>query len=182
VRVFPESTPLSDVLDWEPDGVFLANGPGDPRAMPNAVEMVKGLIKTGKPLFGICLGHQLMSLAEGLDVYKMRVGHRGANQPVRNEITGHVEITTQNHGFAVEWNDSQKDIATITHKNLNDGTLEGLQFANFAGFSVQYHPEASPGPHDSRYLFEQFMQLIHDNAAGSASHVPSPGTQMTDNR
>ena len=182
VRVFPASAPLSAVLDWEPDGVFLANGPGDPRAMPENVEVTKALIKTGKPLFGICLGHQLLSLAEGLDVYKMRVGHRGANQPVRNEITGQVEITTQNHGFAVEWNESNADTATVTHKNLNDGTLEGLRFANFPGFSVQYHPEASPGPHDSRYLFEQFMQLIHDNVPGSRSRVPDSSPQIQDPR
>ena len=178
VRVFPESTPIADVLAWEPDGIFLSNGPGDPRAMPDDIEKVKELVKSGKPLFGICLGHQLMSLAEGLDVYKMRVGHRGANQPVRNEITGHVEITTQNHGFAVQWEEAQKDIATITHKNLNDGTLEGLRFSNFSGFSVQYHPEASPGPHDSRYLFEEFMQMIHDHAPGSKSRAQSPASRV----
>jgi len=163
IRVFPASTPLNDVIDWRPEGIFLSNGPGDPRAMPESIAMVSELTKTGIPLFGICLGHQLMALAENLNVYKMRVGHRGSNQPVRNEITGAVEITTQNHGFAVEWHESKLDTASVTHVNLNDQTLEGLRFARFPGFSVQYHPEASPGPHDSRYLFDDFMQAIHDS-------------------
>jgi carbamoyl-phosphate synthase small subunit len=171
VRVFPASTPLNEVLDWQPDGMFLANGPGDPRAMPESIEMVKEAIKTGIPMFGICLGHQLLALAEGLDVYKMRVGHRGANQPVRNELTGRVEITTQNHGFAVKHDDSKNNIAAVTHVNLNDQTLEGLRFKNFKGLSVQYHPEASPGPHDSRYLFDEFVQMIHENVQRRTSNV-----------
>ncbi|NNF59116.1 MAG: glutamine-hydrolyzing carbamoyl-phosphate synthase small subunit [Rhodothermaceae bacterium] len=160
VRVFPASTPLATVLDWEPDGLFFSNGPGDPRAMPEAIEMVKGAICTGLPLFGICLGHQLMALAEGLEVYKMKVGHRGANHPVLNLDTGHVEITTQNHGFAVQEEGITDAIATVNHRNLNDQTVEGLQFTRFPGFSVQYHPEACPGPHDSHYLFTQFLDLV----------------------
>jgi carbamoyl-phosphate synthase small subunit len=163
VRVFPASTPLEDVLEWRPEGVFLSNGPGDPRAMPDEIEKARHLIETGIPLFGICLGHQLMALAQSLEVYKMLVGHRGANQPVRNADTGRVEITTQNHGFAVKWDDQTSGAkAWATHHNLNDGTLEGLRFKDFSGLSVQYHPEASPGPHDSRYLFDAFLQAIHE--------------------
>jgi len=181
VRVFPASTPLGEVLDWQPEGIFLSNGPGDPRAMPESIETVRALTKTGIPIFGICLGHQLMALSEGLDVFKMRVGHRGANQPVRNQATGRVEITTQNHGFAVEFDTSNDGGATVTHVNLNDQTLEGLQFKNFPGFSVQYHPEASPGPHDSRYLFDDFMQAIHDrieqNRTGSPTKTSQPDNQ-----
>ena len=160
VRVVPAATPLAEMLDWQPDGLFFSNGPGDPRAMPDAVETVRGAIETGLPLFGICLGHQLMALAEGLEVYKMKVGHRGANHPVLNLRTGHVEITTQNHGFAVREDSITDAVATVDHRNLNDQTVEGLRFERFAGFSVQYHPEACPGPHDSRYLFDQFLGLI----------------------
>ncbi|CAN5472821.1 glutamine-hydrolyzing carbamoyl-phosphate synthase small subunit [soil metagenome] len=160
VRVFPGSTPLADVIDWQPDGLFLSNGPGDPRAMPDAIETVRQSIGAGLQIFGICLGHQLMALAEGLDVYKMKVGHRGANQPVQNLETGRVEISTQNHGFAVREESLTSEVAAVSHRNLNDGTVEGLRFKRFAGMSVQYHPEASPGPHDSRYLFDQFMTLV----------------------
>lgn len=169
VRVFPASTPLEDVLTWQPEGVFLSNGPGDPRVMPDAIKTVQELIAGGIPLFGICLGHQLLALAEGLEVYKMLVGHRGANQPVRYADTGRVEITTQNHGFAVKWDDTAAARAWLTHVNLNDGTLEGLRFRNFSGFSVQYHPEASPGPHDSRYLFDTFLQNVHEHGREVAS-------------
>jgi len=159
VRVFPASTPLTEVLAWNPDGLFFSNGPGDPRAMPDAVETAREAIATGLPLFGICLGHQLIALAEGLEVYKMKVGHRGANHPVINLTTGHVEISTQNHGFAVR-EDGLAGIARVDHRNLNDQTVEGLQYERFSGFSVQYHPEACPGPHDSRYLFDQFIALM----------------------
>jgi carbamoyl-phosphate synthase small subunit len=160
VRVFPAATPLNNVLDWSPDGLFFSNGPGDPRAMPDAVETVKGAAQTGIPVFGICLGHQLMGLAAGLDVYKMYVGHRGANHPVQNLETRRVEVTTQNHGFAIDRESVTDEIAIETHVNLNDRTLEGLRFKQFNGMSVQYHPEASPGPHDSRYLFDQFLAMI----------------------
>ena len=162
VRVFPSHTPLSDVLAWNPEGIFFSNGPGDPRVMPQAIETVKDAVKTGIPLFGICLGHQLMALAQGLDVYKMYVGHRGANHPVKNLGTGHVEVTTQNHGFAVKQESVAEEIAAISHMNLNDQTVEGLRFKTFKGMSVQFHPEASPGPHDSHYLFDEFLTMLDE--------------------
>ncbi|GAB5537727.1 MAG: glutamine-hydrolyzing carbamoyl-phosphate synthase small subunit [Rubricoccaceae bacterium] len=171
VRVFPASSSLTEVLAWEPDGIFFSNGPGDPRAMPDAVETAREAIATGLPLFGICLGHQLMALAEGLEVYKMKVGHRGANHPVINLTTGHVEISTQNHGFAVR-EDGLAGIARVDHRNLNDQTVEGLQYERFNGFSVQYHPEACPGPHDSRYLFDQFIARMTGGKAVDASRQP----------
>ena len=127
------------------------------------------------PVFGICLGHQLMALAEGLDVYKMKVGHRGANHPVLNLTTGHVEISTQNHGFAVK-EDGLEGVARVDHRNLNDGTVEGLQYERFAGFSVQYHPEACPGPHDSRYLFDQFVARM-DGERPAPEAVPEPSAE-----
>jgi carbamoyl-phosphate synthase small subunit len=160
VRVVPGHAALSDVLAWKPDGLFFSNGPGDPRAMTGAIETVAEAIDSGLPIFGICLGHQLMALAEGFDVYKMYVGHRGANQPVKNLDTGRVEVTTQNHGFAVETDSIDSDVARVTHANLNDDSIEGLQFKRFAGMSLQYHPEASPGPHDSHYHFDAFMDLV----------------------
>ncbi|OZC02034.1 glutamine-hydrolyzing carbamoyl-phosphate synthase small subunit [Rubricoccus marinus] len=160
VRLFPHDTPLATVQAWNPDGIFFSNGPGDPRAMPDAVATVKEAIASGLPLFGICLGHQLMALAEGIEVFKMKVGHRGANQPVLNAETGKVEITTQNHGFAVDPESVTPEAAAVHHRNLNDGSVEGLRFARFPGFSVQYHPEACPGPHDSHYLFDEFLSLI----------------------
>jgi len=160
VRVFPASTRLEDVLDWKPDGLFFSNGPGDPRAMPKSIALVKEAFKSGIPMFGICLGHQLMALASGIEVYKMFVGHRGANHPVKNFATGHVEVTTQNHGFAVREDSVGDEVAEITHLNLNDRTVEGLRFKKHAALSVQYHPEASPGPHDSHYLFEAFLDEI----------------------
>ena len=172
VRVFPADTPLTTVLAWEPDGLFFSNGPGDPRAMADAVETVREAISTGLPLFGICLGHQLMALAEGLEVYKMKVGHRGANHPVINLTTGHVEISTQNHGFAVR-EEGLDGIAHVDHRNLNDQTVEGLQYERFDGFSVQYHPEACPGPHDSRYLFDQFVARMTGGESVDVSRQPA---------
>jgi carbamoyl-phosphate synthase small subunit len=160
VKVVPGDTDLGDVLDWDPDGLFFSNGPGDPRPMSDAIETVSAATGTGLPIFGICLGHQLMSLAEGFEVYKMHVGHRGANHPVKNLDTEQVEVTTQNHGFAVDPESIDPETARVTHVNLNDDTIEGLQFKQFAGMSLQYHPEASPGPHDSHYHFDRFMELV----------------------
>ncbi len=163
VRVFPASTPLENVLAWKPDGLFFSNGPGDPRAMPGAIALVKDAFATGIPMFGICLGHQLMALASGFKVYKMFVGHRGANHPVKNLETGRVEVTTQNHGFAVSRDSVDRNQADVTHENLNDRTVEGIRFKQYAAFSVQYHPEASPGPHDSQYLFDAFLKDVAEN-------------------
>ncbi len=160
VRVFPADASLSDILDWNPDGIFFSNGPGDPRSMPDAVATAKEAMSMDIPLFGICLGHQLMALASGLEVYKMFVGHRGANHPVKNLSTGRVEVSTQNHGFAVDLDSIKDDVSEMTHVNLNDGTVEGLAFKQCRAFSVQFHPEASPGPHDSHYLFKQFLNII----------------------
>ena len=168
VRVFPSDTPLRDVVAWEPDGLFFSNGPGDPRAMPGQVALVKEAFGTGIPLFGICLGHQLMALAAGFEVYKMYVGHRGANHPVKNLQRGHVEVTTQNHGFAVDPKSIVERSAHVTHTNLNDQTVEGLRFREITGLSVQYHPEASPGPHDSQYLFQEFLEDVA-RARGNAT-------------
>ncbi len=160
VRVFPAATPVEEIAAWQPDGFFLSNGPGDPRAMTGAIETARSVIATGRPVFGICLGHQLMALAQGFAVYKMFVGHRGANQPVKNLETGRVEVTTQNHGFAVEADSIAEAKAEVTHRNLNDDSIEGLRFKTFAGLSLQYHPEASPGPHDSHYLFDEFLAMV----------------------
>jgi len=157
VRVFPAHTPATEVLAWEPDGVFLSNGPGDPAAVTYAVDNIKTLIDVGVPMFGICLGHQLMGLALGAKTYKLKFGHRGGNHPVKQLDTGAIEITAQNHGFAVD-PASVPDIARVTHLNLYDGTIEGLRHLHKPIYSVQYHPEASPGPHDADYLFTQFIQ------------------------
>lgn len=161
LRVFPAQTSLEEVKNWEADGFFFSNGPGDPNPTGEyALEIVNYAKSTGKPVFGICLGHQLMALSEGMKVGKMFVGHRGANHPVKNLETGLVEISTQNHGFAVTRESIDPEVAEITHVNLNDGTVEGLRFKKFPGFCVQYHPEASPGPHDSSYLFDQFVGMM----------------------
>ena len=158
VTVVPANTTAEEVLARKPNGVFLANGPGDPAAVKGADRTVAALL--GKvPVFGICLGHQIMALALGGRTYKMKFGHRGGNQPVKDLTTGKVEITAQNHGFAVD-DASLKGLAVVTHINLNDGTVEGLAVPDARAFSVQYHPEASPGPHDARYLFGRFAKLM----------------------
>jgi carbamoyl-phosphate synthase small subunit len=164
VTVVPGSTPPAAVTDLQPDGIFLSNGPGDPSALVEAVADLRTLIKTaaesrGVPIFGICLGHQLLGQAFGAKTFKLKFGHRGANHPVRNERSGKVEITTQNHGFAVDPGTLPPDVEA-SHINLNDQTLEGLSHTRLPVFSVQYHPEASAGPHDSRYLFAEFRNLM----------------------
>jgi carbamoyl-phosphate synthase small subunit len=156
VRVFPASTPAAEILAWKPDGIFLSNGPGDPAAVTYAIDNIKELAKTDVPTFGICLGHQLMGLALGAKTYKLKFGHRGGNHPVKQLDTGAIEITSQNHGFAVD-PDSLPSNVRVTHLNLYDGTVEGLRHTGKPIFSVQYHPEASPGPHDADYLFQEFL-------------------------
>ena len=156
VRVFPASTPAAEVLAWKPDGIFLSNGPGDPAAVTYAIDNIKEIAKTDVPTFGICLGHQLMGLALGAKTYKLKFGHRGGNHPVKQLSSGAVEITSQNHGFAVD-PDSLPANLKVTHLNLYDGTVEGLRHTGKPMFSVQYHPEASPGPHDADYLFQEFL-------------------------
>lgn len=160
VTVLPAQSTAEDVLDRKPDGVFLSNGPGDPAATGEyAVPMIRGILDANIPVFGICLGHQMLALALGAKTYKMHMGHRGANQPVKDLETGKVEITSQNHGFCVDINSLPED-AMMTHTSLFDGTLEGIRVEGRPVFSVQYHPEASPGPHDSHYLFERFVALM----------------------
>lgn len=162
LKVFPAKTSLEVLNEFNPDGFFLSNGPGDPAAMDYAIETAKKIIATGKPVFGICLGHQLIALAHDIPTYKMHHGHRGINHPVKNVVTGLCEVTSQNHGFGVspEAIHANLDKVEITHVNLNDDTIEGIKIQGKDVFSVQYHPEAAPGPHDSRYLFDQFISNI----------------------
>jgi carbamoyl-phosphate synthase small subunit len=159
VRVYPATTPASDLLATNPDGVFLSNGPGDPAVLDYAVQNARDLVKSDVPVFGICLGHQVLSLAMGGSTYKLKFGHRGANHPVKELESGKVEITSQNHGFAVDPESLPKDVK-VTHVNLYDGTVEGLRHETKPVFCVQYHPEAAPGPHDSHYLFDDFVKLM----------------------
>jgi len=165
LKVFPGETDFEEVKKWDPDGIFLSNGPGDPASMQYAIDLAKLALAENYPTFGICLGHQILALAMGLKTYKMKHGHRGLNHPVINKTTGKCEITSQNHGFGVEVESikSNSDIE-ITHVNLNDDTVEGIKVKNKKAFSVQYHPEASPGPHDARYLFKEFKKLMQPQA------------------
>lgn len=162
LKVFPARTSFEEVKKWNPDGYFLSNGPGDPAAMPYAVEFVQQVLREEKPVFGICLGQQLLALAAGLPTYKLHHGHRGLNHPVKNLITGRGEMTSQNHGFGVVEQAvyDSPSLVEATHINLNDNTVEGIRLKHKPAFSVQYHPEASPGPHDARYLFDAFLAMI----------------------
>ena len=161
IKVFPAKSNISELKSFNPDGYFISNGPGDPAAMPYAVETVKEILKENKPLFGICLGHQLLALANDIPTFKMHHGHRGLNHPVKNIITGLCEITTQNHGFGVSPEAVRNHPGIeITHINLNDESIEGIRLKGKPAFSVQYHPESTPGPHDSRYLFDDFIEMI----------------------
>lgn len=163
VKVFPAKTTLETLLEFNPHGFFISNGPGDPASMDYAVQTVKQILATEKPFFGICLGHQLLAEANDIPTYKMHHGHRGLNHPVKNLITGRSEITTQNHGFGVDPEAIKKsERVEITHVNLNDGSIEGIRVKGKPAFSVQYHPEATPGPHDSRYLFDDFIRMIEE--------------------
>lgn len=158
LKVFPQTSNLKEVLEFNPNGIMLTNGPGDPGAMPKEIALVKELVNTNLPVFGICLGHQLLAQSQGISTYKMHAGHRGINHPVKNLISGKCEITSQNHGFTV----NEKEIGKhpnieISHLNLNDNTIEGIRLKDKKVFSVQYHPESNPGPYDSRYLFDEFV-------------------------
>ncbi len=164
VKVFNAKTTFSEMEEFSPNGYFISNGPGDPAPMDYAITTVKNILASEKPLFGICLGHQLLALANGIPTFKMHHGHRGLNHPVKNVITGKSEITTQNHGFGVDADAiKNSDHIEITHLNLNDNSIEGIRVKNKKAFSVQYHPEATPGPHDSRYLFDDFVAMMKTN-------------------
>ena len=164
VKVFPAKTSAEKLKEFNPNGYFISNGPGDPASMDYAIETVKEILKENKPTFGICLGHQLLALANGVSTYKLHHGHRGLNHPVKNMQTGKCEVTTQNHGFGVDPGSiEQNKNIEITHVNLNDQSIEGIRVKDKPAFSVQYHPESTPGPHDSRYLFDQFIEMIRNN-------------------
>jgi carbamoyl-phosphate synthase small subunit len=160
-KVFPAKTSFEEMKQWNPNGFFISNGPGDPAVTSYAIDTVKKILNADMPLFGICLGHQILAEANGIQTYKMHHGHRGLNHPVKNLITGKCEVTSQNHGFAVSKEAVQKNgTVEVTHVNLNDDTVEGIKVKGKKAFSVQYHPESAPGPHDSRYLFDDFVSLM----------------------
>jgi len=159
VQVVPASTSAETVLAMNPDGIFLSNGPGDPEGVPEVVETIRALLGK-KPMFGICLGHQILGLAYGGSTFKLKFGHRGGNQPVKDLSTGKVEITSQNHGFCVDMDSLNLDEVELTHVNLNDGSVEGMRHKKYPSFSVQYHPEHAPGPHDAMYLFDRFIAMM----------------------
>ena len=163
LKVFPFDTAFEELESWNPDGYFLSNGPGDPSVMPKVIENVKKITNTMFPVFGICLGHQALAISEGISTYKMHNGHRGINHPVQNLETGKCEVTSQNHGFGIKTEDVEKHPnVEATHVNLNDKTIEGIKISDKNAFSVQFHPESSPGPHDSRYLFDYFIKLMNE--------------------
>jgi carbamoyl-phosphate synthase small subunit len=159
VKVYPGDTTYNEMKNWDPDGFMISNGPGDPSAMPYAVKTIQEIVDADEKMFGICLGSQILAQAQGMSTFKLHRGHRGQNHPVKNLITGKSEITSQNHGFAID-PDSNMGSVEITHINLNDNTVEGIRVKDKSAFAVQYHPEASPGPHDSRYLFDEFVALM----------------------
>lgn len=161
VRVFPYNATFEEMNSWKPDGFLVSNGPGDPAVMPQVVKTVQDILANDKPMFGICLGHQLLAEACGISTFKMFNGHRGINHPVKNTTRNHAEVTSQNHGFAISREDVEKsDLIEITHVNLNDNSVEGIRVKNKKAFSVQYHPESAPGPDDSRYLFDEFVNSL----------------------
>ena len=164
IKVFPYNSSFKEMSEWNPDGYFISNGPGDPEPLKDAIKLAKNILKTKSPLFGICLGHQVIALANGISTYKMHNGHRGINHPIINLSTGKGEVTSQNHGFAINREETElNDNVEITHVHLNDNTIAGIKIKDNNCFSVQYHPEASPGPHDSSYLFDEFVKLIKLN-------------------
>lgn len=164
LKIFPATTTIDELNTFNPDAYFVSNGPGDPAAMDYAVKTVQDILNTGKPMFGICLGHQLLARTQGVGTYKMHHGHRGVNHPIKNLKSGQCEITTQNHSFSVKKEDilAAQDKIEVTHINLNDDSIEGIRLKNHPAFSVQYHPESTPGTHDSRYLFDEFITLINE--------------------
>ena len=166
IKVHPAKTTYEELMAFKPNGFFISNGPGDPGPMDYAIKTVQQILAGKQPVFGICLGHQLLALANGVSTFKMHNGHRGLNHPVKNLLTGKCEITTQNHGFGIDpLQLKEKEHIEITHINLNDGSIEGIRLKNQPAFSVQYHPEATPGPHDSRYLFDEFINMMKETTA-----------------